>query len=586
MALGLVPAGAARAQEPDLKTLRFESVADDFPNPERGFYRYRELSQNDAFDIRKDNNSLVFLKLRADAFRGADLSQAFLDQFDQAFQAARKAGVKLIPRLAYNDGPEAGCPAQYGCDAPKAVVMRHIAQLAPVWKKNKDALDLVDPGFIGGWGEWHTSSNHLDNTKDMTDILFAILDSLPADRMAYVRYPSAKRNIFFGSAAPAALGHSQAFNGSRLARVGHFNDCFLSSEDDVGTYRNIADGWTRMNEIGYIGGESRFTPYGGETCALHDRGGCANALMEMAILHIDHLNRDYQPEVIQRWKDQGCYDTIAIKLGYRFIMDSASLPDSVRPGGVLRMEISLRNDGFGELFNPRDVEAHLLGPGGTEVAAVLPEDPRFWSGGTTVHLSERLSIPASLPEGKYTLGLRLADKSPSLRGDPRYSVRFANKGVWNQGTGINELKSDLTISARARGASDPGVTAFAPLGPSVSVRPILAGNPAGASAPFRLRAFAGRLEIRGERSAARAGAAGEVTAELRTLNGTLERRWIRDREPGEGARGGKAADAEWSWSIPAPLRASGMFILTVRSGGAQASWRLLAGPDAPGAVPR
>ena len=193
-------AALAMGQEPPLRALAFTPSSEDFPNPERGFYRYRELQADNDFAVRADGGSLVFLKLRADAYRSKPFDAAFLDRFQHACDQARKAGIKLIPRVAYNDGPEAGCSAQYGCDAPKAVVMGHIAQLAPLWKKNKDVIDLVDPGFIGGWGEWHTSSNGLDNVKDETDILFAILDSLPPERMVYVRYPRIKRQMFGGSA--------------------------------------------------------------------------------------------------------------------------------------------------------------------------------------------------------------------------------------------------------------------------------------------------------------------------------------------------------------------------------------------------
>ena len=450
----------AQAPEPALKTLTFTPTSEDFPNPERGFYRYREMQANNDFDVRKDGNTLLFYKLRADAFRAAPFDKAFLDRFQHACDQARLAGVKLIPRVAYNDGPEAGCTAIYGCDAPKAIVMQQIAQLAPLWKKNKDVIDLIDPGFIAGWGEWHSSSNGLDNTKDETDILFAILDSLPPDRMVYVRYPRLKRVLFGGNATSdaQALKPAQAFDRSRVARVGHFNDCFLSGSDDVGTYKDISNGWPRARELTFIGGESMFTPYGGETCATDAKGACANALAEMATLHIDHLNRDYHPDVIQRWKTEGCYDSIARSLGYRFVLSSARLPDSVKPGGILRLEFTLRNQGFGELFNPRPVEVTLSGP--ANIVAVLPEDPRLWMGGTEISRAYRFSLPANLPEGGYTVGLRLPDADTALAKNTSFSIRFANEGMNLFGAGINILKQGMRVSSQAPGAANPAFTRF------------------------------------------------------------------------------------------------------------------------------
>jgi hypothetical protein len=490
----------AHAQEPIPHPVPFTASNEDFPNPERGFYRYRELEADNDFDVRGDGGSLLFLKLRADAYKAKPFDAAFLDRFKHACEQARQAGVKLIPRVAYNDGPENGCPAEYGCDAPKSIVMGHIAQLAPVWRACKDVIDLVDPGFIGGWGEWHTSSNGLDNVKDEADILFAILDSLPADRMVYVRYPRAKRQIFGGGATSetAWLKEDKAFDRSRVARVGHFNDCFLSGDDDVGTYKDFGAGWPRSREIGFIGEESRYTPYGGETCAVHAKGSCANALAEMAALHIDHLNRDYQPDVIQGWKTGGCYDSISRSLGYRFTAVSARLPDSVKPGGVLEIAFTVRNAGFGELFNPRNVEVTLSGPGGI-LAAILPEDPRRWAGGTTIERSFRLSVPAGLAEGAYAVGLRLADADPVLAKDPRYSIRFANAGTWEAATGINVLKNNLTVSAKAPGAKDASFSRFSVIDGTAGLEARPQAAPQGHARSWWARLREAARDLRGRR---------------------------------------------------------------------------------------
>ncbi|MDQ3000747.1 MAG: DUF4832 domain-containing protein [Fibrobacterota bacterium] len=465
----------ANAQPPVLRTLTYAASTEDFPNPERGFYRYRDMTASNDFDIRKDGNTLIFLKLRADAFRSGPLSGDFLDRFQAACDQARKAGVKLMPRVAYNDGPEPGCPAEYGCDAPKAVVMSHIAQLAPLWKKNKDVINLVDPGFIGGWGEWHSSSNGLDNIKDMTDILYAILDSLPSDRMVYVRYPQLKREMFSGSKTSdkVQLTPERAFDLTRNARVGHLNDCLLSSETDVGTYRDFNSGWPRSRETVFIGSESRFTPMGGETCALHEAATCANALKELETLHIDHLNRDYHEQVIQRWKDQGCHDAIARRLGYRFVAESARLPDSVKPGTLLDFSFTLANQGFGELFNPRNLDVTLSGPGTTAgtLTATLTVDPRRMSGGTSLVHESRFTIPAGLAEGVYTVGLRLADRDTALARDPRYSVRFANQDMWNPVSGINELKRNLYVSTQASGPATQAYARFEEVKTGTALRP-------------------------------------------------------------------------------------------------------------------
>jgi hypothetical protein len=189
----------------------------------------------------------------------------------------------------------------------------------------------------------------------------------------------------------------------------------------------------------------------------------------MKTLHIDHLNRDYFGGTIQRWKDEGCYDSIARSLGYRYIAESARLPDSVKPGGILEIAFTIRNSGFGELFNPRPLEVTLSGPGGA-LAATLPEDPRLWSGGKTVTKSFKLTVPAGLTEGAYSVGLRMRDADSGLAKDVRYSIRFANTGVWEAATGINVLKMDLAVSLKSPGARDAGFTRFEVAGGSNPVR--------------------------------------------------------------------------------------------------------------------
>lgn len=64
--------------------------------------------------------------------------------------------------------------------------MQHIQQIGVLWRNNSDVINLVDPGFIGGWGEWHTSSNGLDTPENEATILNAILGAMPEERMTCV----------------------------------------------------------------------------------------------------------------------------------------------------------------------------------------------------------------------------------------------------------------------------------------------------------------------------------------------------------------------------------------------------------------
>lgn len=445
----LVPWLSSRGicEEPPLQEIVYQPSSEDFINPERGFFRFRDLTNTAGYNtVRSDGHSLIYGRILASSFRNGPLSQSFLNQIQAGFNAARANGIKVKPRVVYNDG--------FAPDAPKSVILNHIQQLKPLWEANKDVIYTMDAGFIGAWGEWHSSTNGLDNNADRTEILNAILAALPVDRMVGIRTPHFKREIFNGSPTDATLSITaqNAFDGSNLSRVGHLNDGFLASATDLGTY--ISPGWSRQAELNYIGGESKFAPHGGETAIENIFSTGTNAISEMEKLHTDYLNFDFNLDVLQSWRDDGTFDEISRRLGYRYELQTANLPDAVKPSGLLAMNFTIDNVGFGELFNPRNVEITLKNNGsGVITSAPLLLDPRFWSGGTSNDVQTVLSIPADMAEGTYTVGIKMPDFEASLSGDVRYSIRFANDGVWDSTTGINVLKTDLQISQSALGAT-------------------------------------------------------------------------------------------------------------------------------------
>lgn len=394
--------------------------------------------------IRGDGQSIVYGRVLADDFRNQPFSQSFLNQIQSGFDAARQNGIKVKMRVAYNDDG--------GADAPKSVILNHIQQLQPIWEANKDVLFHLDAGFIGGWGEWHSSQNGLDTPANRSEILGAILDALPVDRTVGIRTPHFKREVYSGSQASdsAKITAANAFDGSDLSRVGHLNDCFLASSSDFGTY--VTPGWSRADELEYIGDESKFVPHGGETCSPNTLNDSANAIYEMETLHTDYLNIGYHPDVIQKWRDDNSFDEIQRRLGYRFELDNAELPTSVRPAGLMPLEFTIDNVGFGELYNPRDVEVTLENNATGEITtAPLGLDPRFWAGGETHTIATNMVLPADLAEGTYTVGLWMPDADASIRDDTRYAVRFANEGIWDAATGINLLTDSLSVSSSAPG---------------------------------------------------------------------------------------------------------------------------------------
>lgn len=406
-----------------------------FINPERGFVDSIDfLNTSDYSGYRSAGVSLLWSYVRLDAYRNAPLDATFLSNLDAALGRVRAGGVKVFLRFTYNfSGTDP--------DAPESVILNHISQLAPILTKNVDVLAFLQAGFIGAWGEWHNSTNGLDNTAAHQAVLFALLHSLPKSLMLQLRYPVDKAAIF-NSSAP--LTAANAFTQSDQARVGFHNDCFLADSSDGGTYPSGSTDWKA-----YLAQDGRFGPVGGETCALDSpRSDCPTATSELRMLHFSWLNKDYNQDVLNTWKSQGCYDPINLGLGYRFVLTSASYSQVVRAGQTIQVTLNLNNEGFASMYNARPVVL-VLDNASSRFELPLPvaaADPRRWESGTT-QVNASLVLPASVPAGCYRLSLWLPDPAPGLAKNPQYAVRLANLGTWDGNTGLNVLAARFPVLA-------------------------------------------------------------------------------------------------------------------------------------------
>jgi hypothetical protein len=326
------------------------------------------------------------------------------------------------------------------------VVLNHISQLTPVLARNADSIAFLEAGFIGAWGEWHHSTNGLDEVPAKRMILERLLKALPASRMVVLRYQRDKKAVFERT---TPLTAAEAFSGTNIARVGHHNDCFLASPSDWDTYRPD-DPESLLAQKKYLSEENQFVPQGGETCNVGEDAqpfiGCANAMAELKALRWSQLKIDFHPDVIARWRTEGCLSEISRRLGYRLRLTQSVFPRVVRAGSKLRGTISITNDGFASLYNPRPIELILRERNSkSELIIPLDVDPRRWGAGKSISIRiDELLSPATRP-GTYDLLLNLPDASKRLRGRSEYSIQMANKGVWETTTGYNALGVALYV---------------------------------------------------------------------------------------------------------------------------------------------
>jgi hypothetical protein len=436
------------ASEPPLITTNYLPSSAIIQNPERGFSTEIDFDDPDYFQYYKDGSTLVYSNIRLDEYLESELPQTFLTELDNRFSSIRQGGVKIIVRFSYNDGP-------YPFPNPDASldqILLHIKQLTPVLQKNADVIAWLEAGFIGAWGEWHASTNGLnDDSEAKRTILLALLDAMPSDRSILLRYPVDIMTNF-----PIPLSADNAFNETDQARVGFHNDCFLADENDQHTYAR--DGINTYNEeFTYLALSTQFVPMGGESCEYNPpRSDCPTALNEMQLFHFDEIGDGWYPQVLSAWEEQGCYAEMEKGLGYRISLTTAKMNEVVQPGGILNLSVELNNSGFSSLKNPRPV--YLILEGASHFEVLLPVDPRFWMPGTS-SFKVQLRLPADAPEGEYQVALWLPDAYPSLQDNPQYSVRFANEDVWQEKTGYNIIKT-IRIDSLAPGDADSNANEF------------------------------------------------------------------------------------------------------------------------------
>ncbi len=403
------------------RSVAFSPTTSDFANPERGFYGWGGDDFVTALDISAvkagyaSGRRLVFAKVQLDAFRTADFSDAWLNQLGASLAAVRAAGMKTTLLFSYDF-------TENGQDASSAQIKRHLEQLKPVLQANADVIPFMRAGFIGAWGEWHSSKAGNScgynagttpcTTADANRLIVrdALLANVPSSTQIGFRYPPDLQKWY-----PQATQQS---------RAGLHNDCFLAGPTDSGTFEDPAS-------RDYAKALTTNTAYGGETCenaGTPIRNTCADILSEGAQYHLAWLNINYAPSVINAWKAGGCFDEVSRSMGYRLQLDQLSLPAAVARGSTATVSIDLSNIGWAKLFGERTLvvtlehktsKAQVLAKAGN-LQALTPQAT------SSSRIDVNVALPANAEPGDYEVLLSVPDIHFATAGNPDFAVRFAN----------------------------------------------------------------------------------------------------------------------------------------------------------------
>ena len=172
---------------------------------------------------------------------------------------ARANGAVMIIRFGYTSGAETGAePTDFD------VLLGHIRQVGPILGAFPDVVLAVECGMTGPWGEMH--SNSYREPRHIRAIGDAWLETLAKQTALLVRYPMwileyAGKNVdeFLKEVEDGSYYKVQPAQ----RRIGMFNDGYLGTDADYGTWRHHEKWMVREQGVRYLEAR-RNVPYGGE----------------------------------------------------------------------------------------------------------------------------------------------------------------------------------------------------------------------------------------------------------------------------------------------------------------------------------
>ena len=304
--------------------------------------------------------------------KNQDLTEDALNVLQETFDNIRKNSGHVIVRICYDPWYN----GRSNVTPDHEWVLKHVKQLAPVLSKNTDVIVALEMGMHGAYGEMHSDTNiTYDRVAEAVNLM---LRNTPPELKILTRT---------GNYSAKVLGFDNwgvDFNidgdkfkeiakakGDTMYRVGMFNDGYLGTQYDYGTWgADCATSICREEGVAWLEKYSINTPYGGE--ALTTVGGyqVINTPEYLSYegfrTHTSYLNIQWNNNLIGGWKasqfsgkdyeyDGSKVDSLTgfkyinDHLGYRFVLRESWLSDTVGSDGIIRAKLRIQNVGFGNL---------------------------------------------------------------------------------------------------------------------------------------------------------------------------------------------------------------------------------------------
>lgn len=322
---------------------------------------------------------------KRDTVRGVsqDLTEDALNVLQQTFDNIRTNKGFVIVRICYDPWYN----GRSNVTPEHKWVLRHVEQLAPVLSKNTDVIVALEMGMHGAYGEMHSDTSiTYDRVAEATNLM---LRNTPPELKILTRTGNYSAKVLgFDNWGVDFRIDGEKFaeiakaKGDTMYRVGMFNDGYLGTQYDYGTWgADCKTSICREEGVAWLEKYGINTPYGGE--ALTTAGGfeVINTPEFLAYegfrTHTSYLNIQWNNNLIDGWKKSHFegkdfeYDGSKIDsltgfkyvndhLGYRFVLRESWMSDTVGFDHVLHAKFRVQNVGFGNLTWKAPVKLAVL----------------------------------------------------------------------------------------------------------------------------------------------------------------------------------------------------------------------------------
>lgn len=440
-----------------LQDLDYSDKMQTLPNYDRGFYRPQVLhiKPSGTKPVEKPYGKLLHLRAEISEFsssawlsangtdttRGVsqDLTEDALNVLQTSFDNIRAYGGKVIVRICYDPWYN----GRRNVTPEHKWVLRHVKQLAPVLSKNTDVILALEMGMHGAYGEMH--SDTAITYPRVAEAVNTMLRNTPPELKILTRtgnYSAAVlgfenwgKDFYIDGSEFKRIAEAK---GDTMYRVGMFNDGYLGTQYDYGTWgSNCETSICREEGVAWLEKYSINMPYGGEALTTASGYQVINTPEFLAYegfrTHTSYLNIEWNYNLINSWKEVQFkgkdfeYDNtvtgfkyVEDHLGYRYVLRESKLIDTVDASGMFKAALKIQNVGFGNLTQKQPTRILLAKDAGyddvcSEIDSVEVSDVDFMD----VH--------------SRTIAVNGGDTSMTFDGtnNVEFETKISGKGLYN-----------------------------------------------------------------------------------------------------------------------------------------------------------